>query len=310
MGFDALLAERKRPFPPLRLLGREVRGVVSWNMNDTCNYRCSYCSQRFMPERTYRLEDIEAYVRAFSQLPGAWEVKLSGGEPFQQPGLDEIVAGLVKQGHLISVQTNFSASERKLLAFLEASKGALCVFAASLHLEYATPEAFIERHKLLAPYLQLGATFCVTSVARPGRVRHLHDEVWPKLRDAGIVFKVQPEKLHSRLVAYDDDERALLLAMGGHNQTGDVAPNFRGRLCYAGANYLVIKSNGEAYRCYPASRTGGTWARLGSLLEGLTLLDEPKLCPYTHCHCTVPIHRGMIQGVKPAEQAWDGLDMA
>ena len=122
MGFDALMAERRAPLPPLQLLGREVRGVVSWNMNDTCNYRCSYCTQRFMPERTYRLEDITAYLDAFARLPGCWEVKLSGGEPFQQPGLTEIVAGLVERGHLVSVQTNLSASQRKLDAFLEATR--------------------------------------------------------------------------------------------------------------------------------------------------------------------------------------------
>ncbi|MEO1273165.1 MAG: radical SAM protein, partial [Myxococcota bacterium] len=130
MGFDAWIGARRRPMKPLTLLGRPVQGVVSWNINDTCNYRCSYCTQRFMPNRTYRLEEIRSYLDAFARLPGDWEIKISGGEPFQQPGLDAIAAGLVERGHLVSIQTNFSASPAKLTRFLEATQGALHVFAA------------------------------------------------------------------------------------------------------------------------------------------------------------------------------------
>jgi MoaA/NifB/PqqE/SkfB family radical SAM enzyme len=288
------------PMAPLSILGRDLYGVVSWNINDTCNYRCSYCTQRFMPQRTYRLEEIERYLRAFASLPGAWEVKLSGGEPFQQPGLPEIAAGLVAQGHVISVQTNFSAGEQKLRAFLDATRGALHIFAASLHLEYATPADFIARHALVAPYLTDGARFCVTCVATPDRLEFLRDEVAPAFAAANIVFKVQPEKVHGVVRPYTDAQRDILLALGGHNGLGALEPSFRGRLCHAGSRYLVIKSNGEVFRCYPASRVGGALARLGSFTEGFAPLDGPRTCPYTHCNCTVPIHRGMMEGVSPS----------
>ncbi|MCA9524525.1 MAG: hypothetical protein KC609_26340, partial [Myxococcales bacterium] len=96
---------------------------------------------------------------------------------------------------------------------------------------------------------------------------------------------------------YDAHDRELLLALGGHNLTGEIAPNFQGRLCAAGSRYLVIKSSGRAYRCYPASRHGGRYAELGSFVEGIQLLDQAQPCPYRYCNCTVPIHRGMIDGV-------------
>jgi len=154
VGFDALLAaKRARRLGPLRILGRELTGVVSWNVNDTCNYRCSYCTQRDKASRDYRLTDVDTYVRAFDALPGDWELKLSGGEPFQQPGLAELAARLVARGHVISIQTNFSAPEAKLRAFLDATRGSLHVFSASLHLEYDTPERFLERREVLRPYL-------------------------------------------------------------------------------------------------------------------------------------------------------------
>ncbi|HRE90917.1 MAG TPA: radical SAM protein [Myxococcota bacterium] len=300
MGFESW--RKAVPPPALRLLGREVTGTVSWNMNDTCNYRCSYCTQRFNPDRSGHLDDaaIARHIRAFTTLPGCWEVKLSGGEPFRQPGLVDIARGLVAHGHIVSIQTNFSAPERQLLAFLEATTGSLHVFAASLHLEYATVAEFIARQKLLEPWVRdHGLSFCVTSVATPARLRELHDEVAPAFREAGIRFKVQPEKVHGVVRSYSDDEQRLLLALGGHNGLGDIAPDFQGRLCWAGSRYLIVKTSGEAFRCCAASRVGGKWARVGSIDEGFDLRDGPRACAYTHCNCTVPIERGMIAGVSP-----------
>jgi hypothetical protein len=289
----------ERQWEPLSVLGRKLEGVVTWNMNDTCNYRCSYCTQRFMPQRSFRIADVERYVNAFRALPGPWEIKLSGGEPFQQPHLDAIAAGLVAQGHVISVQTNFSAAPRKVEAFLEATRGALHVFSASLHLEYTSATEMIARYNaLVAPWVARDPVrFNVTCVASPARLVELRDVVAPRFAEAGISFKVQPEKQRGRVIAYTDEQRAILLALGGHNGLGEVAPDYFGRRCLAGSRYLAIKSDGQVWRCYPASRYGGRYARLGSLHEGFEVLDEAKICPYTYCNCTVPIHRGMIEGV-------------
>jgi len=285
--------------PTPHILGRAVHGVVSWNMNDTCNYRCSYCTQRFMPDRSGHITDaeLEAHIAPFRALPGTWEIKLSGGEPFQQPGLVAIVQALVAAGHIISVQTNFSASEKKLTAFLEATRGALHVFAASLHLEYATVADFIARYAIVRPFVAAGASFCVTSVATPARLRELRDVVAPAFAAAGIRFKVQPEKVHGVLRDYSADECAIIEALGGHNGLGVVAHDFRGRMCWAGARYLVVKSSGRAFRCYPAARFGGKHAAHGGIEQGFALGAGPRPCPYAHCHCTVPIERGMIQGM-------------
>ena len=300
MGIDAWLDERNQPLAPWTVLGREVSGVVSWNMNDVCNYRCSYCTQRHMGDRTGRLQDVERTLETFRELPGSWEFKLSGGEPFRQPGLVDIVAGLVAMGHSISIQTNFSAAENELRAFLEASRGALNVFSASLHLEYVTPESFVEKYAIIKEYESLGVNFHVTSVGVPDRLIQLRDEVEPFFRKHGINFKVQPEKVRGYVREYSPEQKEILLQLGGHNQTGRIEHNFQGKLCFSGANYIVIKSSGEAYRCYPASRVGGRYAKLGSLTDGIRLADGPRICPYTYCNCTVPIQRGMIEGQSTA----------
>lgn len=296
MGIDSWIKNRNKPLAPWDVLGRKIHGVVSWNMNDVCNYRCSYCTQRHMGDRTGKLQDIERTLETFREFPGNWEFKLSGGEPFRQPGLVEICEGLVSMGHIVSIQTNFSADDKTLRQFLEATRGALNVFSASLHLEYATPEDFLKRYQTVRQYESLGASFHITSVGVPERLVELRDFVAPFFKENGIVFKVQPEKVRGYVREYSDEEKSILLALGGHNQTGQIEHNFQGKLCYSGANYLVIKSTGEAYRCYPASRVGGKFSRIGSLSEGIELLDGPRICPYTYCNCTVPIQRGMIEG--------------
>ena len=295
MGFDAWLQQEGAALPAWSVLGRTIRGVVSWNVNDTCNYRCGYCTQRFMESRTFTQKALDRTIESFGQLPGSWEIKLSGGEPFQQPGLDVLAAGLVRQGHILSIQTNFSASRARVNSFLDATAGALNLFSASLHLDYATADDFLERARWLAPALARGARFNVTSVGTPERLEELEQRVAPRFAEAGIAFKVQPEKVRGYVRDYTPDQQAALLRLGGHNRTGAIANDFQGQLCHAGMQYLVIRSDGQAFRCYPAKRVGGRYAHLGSLQQGLKLLDRARVCPYTYCNCTVPIERGMMR---------------
>lgn len=294
--------------PRWSLLGRSITGIISWNMNDLCNYRCSYCTQRNMADRRGVLEGerFQRALRSFAALPGAWEIKLSGGEPFRQPELTAIARELVSQGHCLSVQTNFSAPQDQIEAFLEATRGALNLFSASLHLEYDSAAGFWRKYQWIRPFEAEGVRFHVTSVATPSRLRQLRDEIAPFFREHGIVFKVQPEKTEGYVRSYTDEERAMLVELGGHNLTGEIENNFQGRLCRAGSHYLVVKSNGKAYRCYPASRLGGKYASCGSIDEGFRLLAGPALCPYTYCNCTVPIQRGMIEGHHVADNRLEG----
>jgi MoaA/NifB/PqqE/SkfB family radical SAM enzyme len=79
-----------------------IEGVVSWNMNTTCNYRCSYCTQRFVDDRGQWARDLPAFLAAFAALPGDWEIKLSGGEPFRHPDFIATVAALAKARRRVS----------------------------------------------------------------------------------------------------------------------------------------------------------------------------------------------------------------
>jgi MoaA/NifB/PqqE/SkfB family radical SAM enzyme len=274
-----------------------LEGVISWNMNTTCNYRCSYCTQRFVDNRAQWASELPAFVAAFSSLAGDWEIKLSGGEPFRHPDFLQAVADLANGGLRVSVVTNFSSSKAELERYAEATSIKPGLLSASLHLEYTDPVAFLDK---LVWFDELyGGTVCATCVATRSNLPKLA-ALRERYLERGIRLKVQPEKQDREVIDYDTTELAQLLALGGHNDTGSVAPSFQGLECWAGARYLIVDHRGDAYRCYPSRRYRKEF--LGNVLDGsLRLRNEARPCPYSYCNCTVPQHRGMM----PVERTHD-----
>jgi MoaA/NifB/PqqE/SkfB family radical SAM enzyme len=267
-----------------------LQGVVSWNMNTTCNYRCSYCTQRFVDSRAQWARDLPRFVAAFTALPGDWEIKLSGGEPFQHPDFIAAVRSLAEGGMRVSVVTNLSADRERLAAFVEATASRPGLISASLHLEYVDPNAFCDKAAWLSSIH--GGGVCVTCVATRANLPQL-SLLGAMFDKTGVAFKIQPEKQDRDVIDYTAREREQLLSLGGHNGTGLIEPNFQGRPCWAGARYFIVDHVGDAYRCYPARRYKKEF--LGNLLDGtFRLRSEPEPCPYRYCNCTVPQQRGMV----------------
>lgn len=278
---------------------RPDEGVVSWNMNTLCNYRCSYCTQRFLDDRKRWAKDVPAFLDAFGTLPAItgvpWEVKLSGGEPFLHPDFVDVVGGLAARGLFVSVVTNFSRHEL-IDDFLAAAGDRLRVLSCSLHLEFAELDAFIARASAVQEQLadRPSSSLVVTCVATQANLPRLSDTA-ERFADVGVRFKVQPEKQDREVVSYDNAGRALLYRLGGHNGTGHIAHDFGGQPCWSGARYFIVDDKGEAFRCYPARRY--RVERLGNVVEGtLRLYEAAEPCRYRTCHCTVPIARGMMPG--------------
>jgi len=257
-------------------------------MNTTCGYRCSYCTQRFVDDRTQWARDLPRFVEAFTTLAGDWEIKLSGGEPFAHPRFIQTVRELASGGLRVSVVTNLSASQDKLAAFAQATAARPGVLSASLHLEHVQPVAFRDK---LARFAKLGRCHATTVATRA---------VLPRLpalvalfAEAGLELRIQPEKQDRDVIDYTPAERVALLALGGHNGTGVVDPDLSGRPCWAGSRYFIVDHRGQAWRCYPARRRRREF--LGNVLDGsLRLRDAATVCPYAYCNCTVPQQRGMV----------------
>ena len=276
---------------------------MSWNVNTACNYRCSYCTQRFKEDRGRWARDTPRFLAAFARLEGPWELKLSGGEPFVHPTFAQLVAGISELGHRVSVVTNFAASRAKLEEFAQAAQGRVGLVSCSLHQEYVAEPAAVEefvakgawllgrlrelaRPELPAPQL------CVTTVATPALLPGI-PALAARFAAAGLRFKVQPEKQDREVIDYTPAERDALLALGGHNLTGEIEPSFLGQPCWAGSRYFILDDTGVAFRCYPARRF--RLERLGDFLDPeFQLAERASPCLYRYCNCTVPIARGMM----------------
>lgn len=274
------------------------RPTVEWQVAGACNYDCSYCIQSPVYRRGRPDADaVERAIEAFAGLPGRWEVKCSGGEAFAHPlFLERIVPALMERTpHDISVLTNFSASRDDLARFASLTTGRLRVFSASLHLEFADPDAFVAKAAWFVEGLS-GVDFVVNQVVLPGREAEAL-RCRTLVEGAGLRWFPQLFKTGGGVADYPDDGalRSVIGDTPGPREA-NTAPSYRGRRCWSGVDYFTVDKDGTAWSCRTAKRHKA--GRLGNLYDGtLRLRETPMACPWEICPCTVPANRGMIEGV-------------
>ncbi|MEZ4219739.1 MAG: hypothetical protein R3B13_02340 [Polyangiaceae bacterium] len=273
--------------------------TIEWQVAGACNYDCSYCIQSARYRRGAPSRDALARtIAAFAALPGNWEIKCSGGEAFAHPlFLDFAVPELMAHSpHAISVLTNFSANRQELTRFVELTRGRLRVFSASLHLEHVSLQDFADKAAWFRDQLEPTVSFVVNQVVLPGREDQA-GAAKSALLARGIKWFPQLYKIKGGVYDYESPERLVpLLGKRPGPRDANVAPSYRGRLCYAGVEYFVVDKDGGAWACRTAKRHGHGF--LGNVHDGaLERLSAPAPCPYDICPCTVPANRGMIAGV-------------
>jgi len=270
-----------------------------------CNYHCDYCIQSPANRRGQPAPALVESTLAFlTTLPGQWEIKMTGGEPFvSQAFLDRIVPVLVGESpHRISLLTNLSAGPAALRKLAELTRGRLTVLSASLHLDHTTVEAFLDRLTLLREASGPGPSFVVNAVLAPRLLSRLA-AAKAAVEAAGFRFFPQLMKVKGGVYAYSPEERAQIAELLGGwehaeaTRSANLAPSYAGRRCFAGARYLVLTQHGEAWSCRTSRRHGE--GRLGDVRQGVRLRTTALPCPYLICPCAVPANRGMIEGVSP-----------
>ncbi len=287
------------------------RPTVEWQVCGVCNYDCSYCIQS--PHRRIgapSAEDVERFLAFFRALgaaspgapgampePRAWEVKMTGGEPFASDAfLTRIVPGLIAETpHVVSVLTNLSASEAELARFATLTRGRLGIVSASLHLEHVEPSRFVDKARALRAQMDPSASLVVNTVLVPGRLAQVL-AARALVQAAGLRLFPQVMKIGKGVARYADDEREPLAQLLGRAPTprdANTAPSWQGRTCWTGVDYFVLTQRGDAWRCRTAKRFDEGF--LGNVLAGtFAPAPAPTPCPYSICPCTVPANRGMI----------------
>lgn len=274
-----------------------LRPVVNWNIVGGCNYRCSYCVQKHA-DGVGGPDDkrLAAGLDTLCALPGAWEIKISGGEPFLLKRLPEVAARLAAAGHKVSILTNLSPSLTVIERFINAAGSRLRTFSCSLHLEEVSAEDFLAKAVAIAQLLRYlpHATFVVNFVVQPGKVRQAA-QLRRQFETAGLKFYPQLMRVDGTPARYGLIDR-FLLKRAFADLSGPSAMNrgysHLGKPCHAGQYYFIVHPKGDAYTCYPGKRTGQGY--LGNIYDGTLQLTEGLLCPYAVCPCTVPQNRGIV----------------
>lgn len=274
------------------------RPVVNWNIVGGCNYRCSYCVQKHA-EGVGGPDDaqLQAGLETLCRLPGSWEFKISGGEPFLLKRLPEVARHLARAGHKVSLLTNLSAPLAVMARFIDAAGESLRTFSCSYHAEMVEVDEFIAKAATLRDVLQYlpRASFVVNHVVQPGRIKAAAG-LRQRFEAAGLKFYPQLMRIDGAPARYGLIDRwrlrrafADLAGPDGMNR----GYSHLGKTCHAGHRYFIIHPKGDAYACYPGKRTGDGF--LGNIYEGsLRLNDGPLVCPYAVCPCTVPQNRGIV----------------
>jgi hypothetical protein len=275
--------------------------TIEWQVCGICNYDCSYCIQSKASRVGHPSNDeIGRFLSFFANLEGQWEVKMTGGEPFAFRGfMNRIVPGLIAETpHTVSVLTNLSAPLPVLERFAELTRGRLGIVSASLHLEFTEPETFVAKAARLRDWLDPGARLVINEVLVPGRLGDV-SRARDLVQAAGLRWFPQVMKIKKGIYDYDAADSDQVRTLTGEAPTpreANLAPSYRGKNCWAGAEYFVLTQQGDAWRCRTARRFDE--GHLGNVLTGeVALAAGPAPCTYDICPCTVPANRGMIDAV-------------
>jgi MoaA/NifB/PqqE/SkfB family radical SAM enzyme len=280
---------------------RPRQRTVEWQVCGVCNYDCSYCIQSKKSRVGHPSpEEVERFLAFFASLPGPWEIKMTGGEPFAFRGfMERIIPGLVSgTEHTISVLTNLSAPAHVLGRFADLTRGRLGIVSASIHLEHVDIDAFVDKARSFRARIDPEARMVVNAVLVPGRLGELA-RAKRAIEDAGLSFFPQVMKVGKGVHEYDDADRTRMDGLIGLSRSPrkvNLAPSYRGRICFTGVDYFVLTQTGDGWACRTSRRSGEGY--LGNVHAGtFSRREAPERCAYDICPCTVPANRGMIEGI-------------
>jgi radical SAM protein with 4Fe4S-binding SPASM domain len=273
---------------------------IDWEVTGTCNYWCSYCGLKQQRADSVYVHKHEAVISQLKRLPGIWNVMLYGGEPLIVENISQIVRDVLeKTQHKVSFVTNLSPDIVQLKKIFDLPAERVAFVTASFHSEFSDANTFFDKAIKVNDFLKTkGIKFSACTVAIKGRLSDLK-RFGERFKQAGIEFELQPLRTGACFAKYSDDEKSIFSSFGRTFGLEDL--NFKGRRCYAGAEYFALSPNGDAWRCY-ASKIAGSNDEgfLGNVYDGtFQAWEGPRECPYDFCPCVTPYAQNIVSDKQP-----------
>ncbi|HXX32953.1 MAG TPA: radical SAM protein [Thermodesulfobacteriota bacterium] len=277
---------------------------AAWILLTTCNFRCTYCffTPALLGERLTTHGTHAQWKEGFGATGKTCLIHITGGEPSIYPGFADLCEQL-SQNHYLSINSNLS--HHSIEAFAErVNPERVHYINAGVHVEERQKKAalgvFIDRvHKLQ----KCQFTVLISALMTP-QIIHDFPTISKEFESHGLypIPKVMRGVYERKRypAGYSIAEKSLILQYLGEareqyrtviERMGEPAtidmfsddhflngiPDYRGKLCSSGYNFVRVDPDGTVFRC-------GSRERLGNiLLKNIRLLSAAKLCDTSYC---------------------------
>lgn len=278
--------------------------LVTWDLSNKCNYRCSYCPSMFndgssgWPVWT----DVKNFIRKLNEQTSK-EIcfRISGGEPTYWKHFIDMAECVKSYGNSFSFLSNGSRDVPYFKAISPLTDGLILSF----HPEYASPNHFIEISKVMncpvAVNLMIDPdTFdSMVSIAKY-MYNNSNMAIWPKVvldkktmtNDIAPYTLSQREQIKNWPYFRKLDERKIhrgeIMLNGVNVSANDLIlqglNKHKGWTCYSGVDQINVSFEGNIYRA--DCQVGGV---IGNITE-FALPTSPQVCNKDSCNCLSDIY--------------------
>ena len=269
---------------------------IDWEITDFCNFKCEYCCQgQYNPKkiRHGHADDatIGAVLKTIDSLPGIWQVKLLGGEALIHPKFFDICGKLAESKHLIKITTNFFAPRHMIERLVSVCGSKLVSMAISLHPSQVNIDDFIEKIIWFKSIKNPSTYLLVTCVVTKDNYQRLR-KVKETFKEKGINFGYHALQENGKFAAYPEEIENEIKGDFLVHTEAIRGKSFFGTRCHSGQFFLVIKPNGDVFRCHDFQLGG----YLGNIAKGtFRRFSEAMPCLSKKCLCTAMPARNLIR---------------
>lgn len=291
--------------------------VVNWFLGNTCNFKCSYCSDEFR-DGTRPWHDLELTKDFCNRLLDSYKGKdiyfeFTGGEVTMWKHFLDLAEHLKSRGARMGMITNGS----RTLRWWEQAKPLLDYVMMSFHVEFASTEKFTEIVNLLRNDIKVHVNImlhlerfdeCIALAEELSKLENLTISLQPLLKSLGKGEEVQEytdeqkerfqelqKKIEeTRVFTRDFDKyRGEMVKVLGDNKRNvsshelimNKENNWLEWKCYAGLENIVIDDKGEIFRGW--CKVGGSIGNIKSSI--ISFPTAPISCNKDRCHCNFDI---------------------
>jgi len=279
--------------------------LITWDISNKCNYRCSYCSSMFHDGSSGwpDVNEVKAFVKKINELLPEKDIcfRISGGEPTYWKHFIDFAECVKLYGNSFSYLTNGSRDITYFKTINQLTDGVIL----SYHPEYANKDHFIEISKVmdcpvavnlmidpdrfdemvsLADYLYNNSSMAIwpklilDKTLMTNRLVSYSIEQKEQIKKWPYFRKLDDIKIHRGSILLDSTEiSANDLILQGINK-------YNGWMCWSGIDQINISFEGNIYKA--DCQVGGI---IGTIRDFM-LPSAPQLCNKESCNCLSDIY--------------------